>query len=269
MIERVRTLCQQDQRLVAALLYGSFARGEGDQFSDIEFALFFADESLRTLDQQAWVAQIAPLALYFADDVGHQTAIFTNLIRGEFHFKAASTMAVVETWRGNAWFPTLESTLIVDRTGALAEHLQPLLLAPPDRNTPEIVQSLINNFINWLLFGSHVLARGEAARALEILGITHRYLLWMVRVLEGRTEHWPTPSKNVEQDLSGAAYARYQACTANLDPAALAYAYGHSWAWGQELSETLAQRHSLRLPKVLFGQLSERFATHAPTSPND
>src|SRR5215212_8769943 len=87
MIERVRTLCQQDQRLMAALMYGSFARGEGDQFSDIEFALFFVDDQLPLVDQAAWVAQIAPVELYFADDIGHQTAIFNNLIRGEFHFK--------------------------------------------------------------------------------------------------------------------------------------------------------------------------------------
>ena len=37
MIERVRELCEQDGRVVAALMYGSFALGQGDRFSDIEF----------------------------------------------------------------------------------------------------------------------------------------------------------------------------------------------------------------------------------------
>lgn len=268
MIERVRHLCQQDERLVAALMYGSFTRGEGDQFSDIEFALFLADEQLPQIDQQAWVAQIAPLALYFADDVGHQTAIFTNLIRGEFHFKPASSIPVVETWRGNAWFPSLAATVIVDRTGALAQHLQSLLGPPPERDTTETIQSLTNNFINWMLFGSNVLARGEWARALEILGIAHRYLLWIVRVMEGTTEHWPTPSKNVEQDISAAAYARYQACTTNLDPVLLANAYGATWTWGQEMLKTLAQRHQLALPTALLNQLTERLATRIPNLPN-
>src|SRR3954447_5748983 len=36
MIARLRDLCLQDERVVAALLYGSFTRGEGDAFSDIE-----------------------------------------------------------------------------------------------------------------------------------------------------------------------------------------------------------------------------------------
>jgi len=34
LIERVRKLCLQDERVVAALMYGSFALGQGDRFSD-------------------------------------------------------------------------------------------------------------------------------------------------------------------------------------------------------------------------------------------
>ncbi|MGH2533290.1 MAG: hypothetical protein ACRDJW_13405 [Thermomicrobiales bacterium] len=60
MIARVREVCQADERLVGALMYGSFARGEGDAYSDIEFALFFADVALPGIDQRAWVGQIAP-----------------------------------------------------------------------------------------------------------------------------------------------------------------------------------------------------------------
>jgi len=41
MIERTRALGQQDACMVAALQYGSFPQGEGDQFSDIEFAFFW------------------------------------------------------------------------------------------------------------------------------------------------------------------------------------------------------------------------------------
>ena len=42
------------------------------------------------------------------------------------------------------------------------------------------------NFVNWMLFGSNVLRRGELARALEILGIAHRYLEWMARLADDR-----------------------------------------------------------------------------------
>jgi lincosamide nucleotidyltransferase len=54
MIEKVRKLCDQDERVVATLMYGSFTLGEGDRFSDIEFYLFFADEALDGLEGEAW-----------------------------------------------------------------------------------------------------------------------------------------------------------------------------------------------------------------------
>jgi len=56
LIERMRKLCMEDIRVTAAMMYGSFARGEGDRFSDVEFILFFADERLPQLDKRAWVA---------------------------------------------------------------------------------------------------------------------------------------------------------------------------------------------------------------------
>ena len=43
LITRVRELCAADPRLDAALMYGSIAQGVGDEYSDIEFWLFFTD----------------------------------------------------------------------------------------------------------------------------------------------------------------------------------------------------------------------------------
>ncbi len=35
MIEKLRELCQLDERVMAVLMYGSFALGQGDRFSAI------------------------------------------------------------------------------------------------------------------------------------------------------------------------------------------------------------------------------------------
>jgi lincosamide nucleotidyltransferase B/F len=92
MIEKVRELCERDERMVAVLMYGSFALGQGDRFSDIEFYLFFENETLEGfLDEEAWVSQIAPVELYYLNEFGNGTAIFENLVRGEFHFESAPT----------------------------------------------------------------------------------------------------------------------------------------------------------------------------------
>lgn len=52
MIEKVREACERDDRVVSALMYGSFALGEGDGFSDVEFYLFFRDDALGRVDEE-------------------------------------------------------------------------------------------------------------------------------------------------------------------------------------------------------------------------
>ena len=260
MIERLRQLCQQDERVIAAALYGSWATGEGDAFSDVECALFFNKQALATLDRRAWVEQLAPVQLFFADDFGHFTAIFDNLIRGEFHFESSEDMARVSTWKGNAWFPSLASAVLVDRSGALRHHLQPLIGPPPERDTPAAAENLIAHFINSVLFGTYTLERGEMARSLELLSLCHRYLLWLARLVEEATAHWPTPSRKLEQELSPAAYRRFARCTARLDANELHRAYQATWMWGVEMARIVAQRHALALPKALIDQVSRRLS---------
>ncbi len=258
-IERMRRLCENDERVTAAMMYGSFARGEGDCFSDVEFVLFFADEHLPRLDRRSWAAQVAPLALFFADDSGHYTAIYDNLVRGEFHFYPASQIAIVSTWKDIDRFLTLDGPLLLDRTGELTLCLEELVGPPLERDTPEIVGFLTNNFINWMLFGGNVLARGEMARALELLNIAQRTLLKLVRLDEGRTAHWLTPSKGLEVDLSPQNYRRFQGCTACLTKEDLRRAYRRTWDWGGDLMQKLNARHGLSFPAGLVERITEAF----------
>src|SRR5918998_6024809 len=259
MIERTRRVCREDERLAAAMMYGSFAQGEGDGFSDIEFILFFRDEELEGLDQKEWVSRIAPVALYFVNEYGNGTAIFENLVRGEFHFEGASDISKIDdSWKETDWFPSLEATLVLDRTGELSRRLQAVVGPPLDRHTPEQVRFLCNCFVNWFLFGTNLLMRGELARALDLLGVVQNQLLRMIRVSESSTEHWPNPAKLLERDISEASYARYVACTANLDPAALWSAYLSAWSWGRELMSSLASEYGVALPTALLDRLDRR-----------
>jgi lincosamide nucleotidyltransferase B/F len=258
LIENLRKRCREDKRVIAATLYGSFAVGEGDAFSDIECALFFEPAALATLDKRQWTGQIAPVLVFFADDFGHDTAIFDGLIRGEFHFEPVEKLSAVASWRGNAWFPELDQAILVDRTGELRAQMQTLAGDPPLRDTPETVQRLIDNFINVVIFGLNTLERGELARSLEILGLCHRYLLWLARLVESSSTHWPTPSRRLEQDLSRASYERFIHCTARLERPDLCRAYLGVWRWGIEMATELAQRHRLALSAQLLELVTQR-----------
>jgi lincosamide nucleotidyltransferase B/F len=256
LIARVRELCQTDDRVQAAMMYGSFAYGEGDTFSDIEFVLFFADDAFENLDQRAWLEQIAPVELLFVNEHGITVVIFENLVRGEFHFHRMAEIGLAAMWRGVVSFPTLESTLIADKTGALTPYLQAITGPPPERTTPPQLQTLVDSFINWSLFGFNVLRRGEHARALELLNILHRHLLQMARALEGQTGHWLTPSRLAEQDLAPETCTRLVECTAPLEPRALRRAYGQCWAWGGELMAGLRTRWGIRVPDELCWRIT-------------
>jgi lincosamide nucleotidyltransferase len=257
MIERVRELCEHDSRVVATLMYGSFALGQGDRFSDIEFYLFFEEAALPGLDEAAWVSQIAPLSLYYVNEFGNGTAIFENLIRGEFHFEAASEVGLVDAWE-TAWFPSLASAVLVDKTGELSRRVGRLVRRPPDLHTPERALFVCRSLINWTLMGANLLERGEHARAEAFLTLIHGHLLQAARLVEGKSANWLSPTRKLEEDVSATTYERFRACTAALDAAQLARAYASTWRWGRELMDELASRHAFAVPESLLAKLDQR-----------
>lgn len=260
MIESVRHLCDSDNAIVAAAMYGSFARGEGDEFSDIEFYLFVDDSAYDTFDLGTWIQRIAPVDDCFPNEFGTTVALFSSLIRGEFHASPASSMSQVRTWASNVWVQDVDSMVVLDRTGELRGHLSALVGSGPDRSDPNEVSLLFQRFLDWIVFGTSVLRRGEHARALELLWFIHRHLLWMVRILEGATANYPTPSKALETDISSEAYERYKTCAAVLSRESLEDAYSASWSWGKELMAALSQSSGVPQPETVMTRLDERFA---------
>lgn len=260
MIERVRQLCREDKDVAAAWMYGSFTRGEGDAYSDIEFCIYLDEAVLDEFDPERWISQIAPVSLYMVNEYGSHTVIFNNLVRGEFHFDPVGEMAAIRDEGDLAGFPPPESMFIADRTGALRSHLRAVSGRGPERCNGAEISQLWRHTLNWMLFGMNVLARGERARALEILWFVQRYLLRLVRIQEKRTEHWLTPTKALEEDLSPEAYARYRACTASLEDAQLEDAYHAAWIWGRALIRDLARDYDVEDQGPLIRKLDGHFA---------
>jgi len=268
MIERLRAVAEHDGRIVAVLMYGSFATGEADLFSDIEFAVFLGDEYFAAFDRHAWLDAISPVAAFFADDFGHETALFSNTIRGEFHFLRRSDLPVVATWQEHGWLPSLDAGVLLDRTGELAHYAAALVGGPPARGGAMQVHSLVLNLLNLMLLGGNLLHRGEYARAWALLGRAHEPLLKLVRLHERRTDHWPTPSRALEDDLSIFVRVRYQGCTGSAEPDALCAAYRATWQWGRELFATVGSPLGVDAPVAIVDHVQRLIDTAGGRSAN-
>lgn len=268
MIKRLRTSLQADERIIAALMYGSFAIGESDLFSGIELALFVRDDALAAFDQRAWLDAVSPVAAYFQDDFGQHIALFANTVRGEFQFLAQSDLSIVVSWQEHGWLPSLEAGILLDRTGELAYHATALVGGPPARGGAVLVQGLVLNFLNLMLLGGNLLHRGEYARAWALLGRAQEPLIKLVRLHEQRTDHWSTPSRALEQDLSNFSRVRYQGCTASAEPDALCAAYRVSWQWGRELFTMVAGPLGVEIPSGLVDHVQRLLDTAGGRSAN-
>ena len=227
LIERVREVCRADSRLDAALMYGSFADGVADEHSDIEFWLFFTTPPA---DPRAWIEQVSPVTHLVRNEFGAHVAFFPGLIRGEFHFAGTADIASVREW------PESNVVLVVDRHGRL-EQARP-------RGATDRTADVCGRFANWLLLAHHVGQRGELLRRRDALAHAQRHLLWMARLAEGRTEHWLTPSRQAEAELSAATIA------------ALARTHDDvSAAW--QAGRALWRRLDPAPPEALFAELDQ------------
>ena len=55
MIDKTKSIAQNDKNISAVFMYGSFTKNEGDKYSDIEFYIFLKDKE--NFSAENWVAK--------------------------------------------------------------------------------------------------------------------------------------------------------------------------------------------------------------------
>jgi lincosamide nucleotidyltransferase B/F len=257
LISRVERLCRLDNRLDAALMYGSFAQGKGDLHSDVEFWLFFTPD-LSHVEPWTWCNEIAPVLHLVRNEFGAHVALFAGLIRGEFHFATVDDIAAVGGWPARS--APIDRMIVVDRHNRLRPILNSL---PAQAQVPETwndIEVLCGRFANWLVLAHHVRGRGELLRALDALAQVHRHLLWMARLVENNTEHWLTPSRQAEAELHPLTIQTLVRSTAAAQDTAIRAAILEAWSCGRTWWTRLANRYGQPVPQDLFTELDHVLA---------
>ncbi len=257
-IALLRATAEADPRVEGVLLYGSWTLGEADAHSDLDAYVYVREEDADAFDGREFVERLAPLKLAYTNMYGILAVVFDDLMRGEFHVEPAGPgIAEIATWLDQVHFPRPEAAVLLDRTGRLTAAARELAAFNP----PEPVataQQLTDELANWTLMLAHVQARGEHARAHNLLhAVIAPLQLKLCRLLRGSTAHWLTPSRALEADLPGADVERYATTTGSLFPEALRTAAANSWHWSRELAAEAADRWGTRLPLGLHEEIAE------------
>ncbi|MEA0565849.1 nucleotidyltransferase [Lysinibacillus irui] len=254
-IQSVRDKCIADEFVSACMMYGSFTKGEGDQYSDVEFYIFIEDDKMEKFSSRHWVSEVYPIHLIFYNEFGTEVVIFSNMIRGEFHFLPVSKIEIIKSFKPTGLFPDPESMYIYDSTEQLKPLLDDLGGVGPDRMTDENVNFAFNNFVNAWLMGVNVMRRGELARSLEALTLVQRYILQLIRVKENTVERWLNSTKNLEEDISTESYKDYVSITSKLKENEIELAYKNALNIVEALNEMLGSLYKVDVDKDLISKL--------------
>ncbi|WHF51032.1 aminoglycoside 6-adenylyltransferase [Chryseobacterium gotjawalense] len=244
MIDKTKSIAQNDKNISAVFMYGSFTKNEGDKYSDIEFYIFLKDKEYFSAGN--WVSQIHPLALYFTNEYGSDVAIFENMVRGEFHFMTNDQMEVIKSWDGLVEFSDFDKMILVDKEGLLTNTLEEIETKIPDRTTNKNILWLSQSLLNVLLTTSNLIKRREFAHAYQSLSNTQKYLLWLIRIETSETKHWESPTKSLEKDIDQDWYSLFQQTTTKLEPIDIKAAFKKSLELSRELFDKLKVETKLK-----------------------
>lgn len=247
MIDTTKSIARRDENISAVLMYGSFTKNEGDQYSDIEFYIFL--KSKENFSAEMWVNEIYPTALYFTNEYGSEVAIFENLIRGEFHFLTVNEIDIIKSWEGVVSFSDFSEMNIIDKDGLLTEVLNQIKIESPDRATNENILFLSQSLLNVLLTTNNLIKRQEYAHACNSLSNVQKYLLWLIRIATNQTNHWESPTKSLEKDIDNDWYSEFRLTTSDLNTDNLKTAFQNSLNLSKKLFDKL--NVDLRLKQIL------------------
>jgi predicted nucleotidyltransferase len=245
--------CQADERVVAAFLAGSYARGATDAHSDLDLGLITTDEAYETFlaERKAFIQRLGePL---FLEDFGtpHMAfIIFPNGAEVELAIGRVSQFKQIHNG------PYL---ILLDKTGILNNVVFPQSEADPAEQI-ETLRHLIAYFWHDLSHFTTALARGQLWWAHGQLEILRLICVNLARLRHdfSDTSVGQEGYFKVEKALPAEQLAPLQATYGPLEAEAMLQSALTIVQFYRELAQSLAQTHGLAYPAALDRVMVER-----------
>lgn len=258
-VKRFAAICQADERVVAAFLGGSYARGTADAFSDLDLYLITTDAA-----HTGFVAECEVFLKQLGELVFLEDFDLTDIV---FYIFADGTEGELGIGR-ESQFTHIHSgpyQLLLDKTGILTKVVFSEHQTAPAEQT-EKVRRQIYGFWHELSHFITAFGRGQwwwAAGQLEALraGCVN---LARLRHNPAEAEAGDEPYFKLEKAMPVEGLSALRATFGPLEPNALFHAVQVTLRFYQELARALAQTHGLTYPVKLEHVMVERLKKLAP-----
>lgn len=255
-------VAESEPRITGCLDYGATGHGSGDQWSDIDLALFIRDEALDSFEAtwQSWATQFGPLLLAYTSFVGHPWAVYDTgaaPLRVDFSFKRDSSIPELGALPLSP-LNAQEMVLYDGTAGALTRAVTQLVgrsLEPPD--IEEAFTQASGDFFTMLLRCHARMMRGHfwAARN-DFHAVILPRLMALLRVESGATDRWlaSNAADKIEEAVGEHRLLTLRACLPNSEDRDLARAMLAAAELGSAVCASMNQTHGWAWPELLAGQ---------------
>lgn len=254
-IERFVSACRTDERVRAALIGGSYARGAADAHSDLDLCVITSDDAHAAFaaDRKAFIRQLGEIV--FLEDFDLPNLAFFVLAdgnEGELHYIGAAQLEQLECGPFMA---------LVDKQGLLAGAV-----FPEARPAPAEQQETLRRQIYWFWHElSHFITamqRGQMWWAYGQLEALRRHCVCLARLRHRFLEDagGNEPYFKIEQTLPIAAIEPLRSTCCAIERGAILRAAQTLLDFYRDAAVSLARAHDLVYPDKLDQILSTRLA---------
>jgi predicted nucleotidyltransferase len=249
-INRFVAACQADERVVAATLYGSYARGAADVYSDLDLGLITTDEAYQDFvaGREAFIRLLGEPV--FLEDFDLPNIVFFIFPDGTDVELALGSESQFNHNHGGPY------RVLLDKKNLLAGAVFPRD-RPAQAKQIETLRRLVYWFWHDLSHFIAAMGRGQLWWAYGQIEALRRYCVNLARLRHDFSAEADGYEK-VEQAIPGEQLSSLQATCCPLEPGAMLQAVLVIVRFYQELAPHLAQTHGIPYPAALARVMSDR-----------